>query len=273
MNREASDRPPSNEEVLRLLERLEQDPEQFEESGGWPDQEVQALFDRVDPALDDPAFPKGEPAPIPSDRLRARFYRFLAEYEHRSRRRSLRTRIEEVLGRLWPQTPGLQAAVALAALLIGVALGASVLQRTSGRQIDQLRAELDAAEQRFAEALLSSPSPSERLRAVSLSGASIERQSTVDRLLEVVSYDTSENVRLAALDVLARLIDRPQVQTGLADALPRQRSPMLQVALGDLLARGSPEVAVPAFERLLEANGLEPPVRQRIEELLADDSL
>ena len=59
-------------------------------------------------------------------------------------------------------------------------------------------------------------------------------------MLERVQYDSNLSVRLAAVDALRAELDSPDVSDGLAMALERQESPLLQVALTDaLLAAGS----------------------------------
>ena len=53
-------------------------------------------------------------------------------------------------------------------------------------------------------------------------------------LIRTVKYDTSVDVRLAAVDALARYSAQPEVRTGIVDALAAPQSPLVHLALIDL---------------------------------------
>ena len=89
----------------------------------------------------------------------------------------------------------------------------------------------------------------------------------MEALLESVRNDPNVNVRLVALEALARQIDSPRVRAGLIDSLPRQDSPMLQVALAEILNQQNGGATV-AIRRLLERDDLDPSAREQIESLL-----
>ena len=57
----------------------------------------------------------------------------------------------------------------------------------------------------------------------------------LDALLHTLRYDNSVDVRLAALDVLSRYSNRPEVHQGLVEALQGQQSPLVQLSLIDVL--------------------------------------
>jgi hypothetical protein len=76
-------------------------------------------------------------------------------------------------------------------------------------------------------------------------------------------------VRLAAVDALRAAIDDPNVVAGLAMALERQESPLLQVALSDaLLAAEQP--AVEAVRGVLARDELDPAVREYLQMALTE---
>jgi hypothetical protein len=212
---------------------------------------------------------------VPADRLRARFYRSLASWQAEADRRSPLRRLEgleEWLGSVWPRSPLVQLATAVATLLFGVVVGLAIDRQDT--EIGELRAELRTLNSRAALGLLDRTSAAERLRGVSLSSQALgdPRQDSariVDELLRLASADESENVRLAAVEALARVADRPPVRHGLAAALPRQDSPALQVAVADVLAeRGSAE-GERALRELLTDPDLDPAVKARVSELVA----
>jgi HEAT repeat protein len=78
-------------------------------------------------------------------------------------------------------------------------------------------------------------------------------------LLTAVKEDPNVNVRLAAIDALGSVVERPNVQKSLVDSLPRQDSPMVQIALVDLLADAPG--AKPLLSRVADDPDVDPTVR------------
>ncbi|MEM9406100.1 MAG: hypothetical protein AAGA81_08700 [Acidobacteriota bacterium] len=203
---------------------------------------------------------------VPSDRLRRRFF---AELETRRERQT-------------PAPSRSSLGLAAATLLVGLGVGWLLPSRTVAPQSDErvVRLEQEVAQmgQLLTLSLLDHSSANERLRGVALSEQTLTSteaasDEVVSALLETVRVDESENVRLAALDALAILLERPQVRSGLAEALPLQQSPMLQVALSDVLSDGFAASERAAFEQLLERPDLDPVVRERLQSILGGGEL
>ena len=150
---------------------------------------------------------------------------------------------------------GLAAALALVGVLVGQQLPSS-----SDDEIAELRSEVRAV----GIALLDHQSASERLLGVKWAQGTAQAPEVIDALLERVQYDTNLSVRLAAVDALRADLDNPDVVAGLAMALERQDSPLLQVALTDaLLAADHP--AIDAVRAFLERTELDPAVREYLQ--------
>jgi hypothetical protein len=206
-------------------------------------------------------------------RMRARFYRELAAFEAApAKRPSLTERADRFLAGFWPSARMAQAAVAAFTLLVGIGLGLTLRREND---IAGLRREMSSMGQTVALALLDHSAATERLRGVSLGAAALEggrdddaALAIADGLLDVVRYDESENVRLAAVEALQRIADRPRVREGLVDALPRQHSPLVQMTLADVVVASGNGSAHQAVRSLLERDDLEPAVRERLEALL-----
>jgi hypothetical protein len=191
---------------------------------------------------------------IPHERLRARFHAGLAAYEaHASRPWT-----ERLFG-WWPQQPALQMAVAAALALVGVLVGQQLPSPVDG-EVAALRNEVRAV----GIALLDHQSASERLLGVewSLRSGTAQSPEVVDALLERVQYDTNLSVRLAAIEALRADIDRPGVVDGLAAALTRQESPLIQVALADALLAVGADPGIEAVRGILGRTDLDPTVRE-----------
>jgi hypothetical protein len=84
--------------------------------------------------------------------------------------------------------------------------------------------------------LLQQQSDSERLRGVDFSvRADPSDTQVLSALLHAVNYDSSVNVRLAAVDALRKFGTRPEVRGTLDQSLVKQDSPLVQIALIDLI--------------------------------------
>ncbi len=209
----------------------------------------------------------GHAPPPPSARLRSRFYRALADSQRAGERPSAWRRWLDRLRD--PRTSTLRPAWSLPTLILGVALGASIMWALGARsEVRRLSAEVDAMSRIVGLSLLESPSASERLRGIGWSTRAPADDRVVDALLASVRQDPNVNVRLAALEALARRADSPRVRSGLIEALPRERSPMLQVALIEVLQQENDDDADQAIEDLLERRDLDDDVKRQIRELL-----
>jgi hypothetical protein len=269
----AETRPPTESDALELLRRLEQaTADGGEGAGAEPPELVQHTGEELWAMLNEDLEADSPEVRSRETRMRARFYRELALFEAApAKAPSLAERADRWLSGFWPSTRVAQAGFAAFTLLVGLGLGL-----TARRESDlyRLQREMSTMGQTVALALLDHSAATERLRGVSLGAAALEGRdddaalAIADGLLEVVSYDSSENVRLAAVEALARIADRPRVRAGLVDALARQDSPMVQMTLADVVVSSGDSAAQQALRSLLERDDLEPAVRQRFEELL-----
>jgi anti-sigma factor RsiW len=189
---------------------------------------------------------------VPSERLRARFHAGLAVYEAAEARDGSPSWLE----RWWPRQPALQAAFAASLALVGLVVGQQ-LPSPVETEVEALRGEVRS----MGLALLDHQSASERLLGVE-SSRRVAGPEVVNALLERVRYDSNLSVRLAAVDALRADLDRPGVAAGLALALERQESPLLQVALTDALLAAGSDPAIEAVRAMLGRDELDPAVRE-----------
>jgi len=211
------------------------------------------------------------PEQQPSDAMRARFYAALAAYQQGlSKARSAPGWRETFSGWLehwWPRQPVFQFGLALLFLGVGSFLGNRIsVEENRNREISQMRDEVHNMRQLVTLSLLQQQSPSERLRGVSWSYRVGEPDAEVlSALLETLNHDPNVNVRLAAVDAFSRFSDQPAVRQGLIESLSKQRSPLIQIALIDLLIERRERLAVETFRQLKENELIDNAVRQRIE--------
>ncbi|HUB33606.1 MAG TPA: zf-HC2 domain-containing protein [Bryobacteraceae bacterium] len=158
-----------------------------------------------------------------------------------------------------------QAAAAALLLAIG-GLGGRYLPASGAQpnEIAQLRGQVDNLRQLVALSLLEEQSPSSRIRGVEYSYRLARPDPDVEQaLLRAVSHDSNVNVRLAAVDALAGFTGDAEVRRGLIDALPLENSPLVEIALVDLLAHADAREAEPALLRLAEDANADEAVRKR----------
>lgn len=211
------------------------------------------------------------PQEQPGPRLRSKFNEMLEAYEEgRWEKSSLaaeHTRMAPgFLGRrAWAAPAAMACGVLL--LVIGFFAGRSVNSADPQRQeVARLHNELSDMRQLVVLSLLQQQSASERLQAISWSLKEDKPDPKVlGALLHTLHYDSSVNVRLAALDALSRYHSQPEVRKGLIDALQPQQSPMVQVALIDLMVEMHDSSVVSQLKRFEQDTSVNPTVRQRAE--------
>jgi len=131
-------------------------------------------------------------------------------------------------------------------------------------QLAEMRTELAGMRQLVVLSMLQHQSATERLQGVSYStqDAHLDPQ-ILAALVHTLRYDSSVDVRLAALDALSRHGNQPLVRTGLLDALQPQQSPLVQIALIDLLVQLHDAGARDQLQRFQQDLHLDRSVRER----------
>lgn len=209
------------------------------------------------------------PPERPSEVLRARFYARLAAEQRAHDAHPMRPRATggawRWLESWWPQRPALQFALAVALLLGGTSLGHRLgAGANRNSEIAMLRQEVQSTRQLVTLSLLQTSSPTARLQGVGYS-TQIERPEPdiVEALLSTLDADPNVNVRLAAIDALSRFTQLPEVRQRLVSSLPHQASPLVQIALIDILVASRNAQSVEALQHLVGDEQSNPNVRQR----------
>jgi len=209
----------------------------------------------------------------PSDQLREKFYAELSRHKAQrectvTSRYDLLERLNALVDRLWPKQPAFQLAIAVLCLLVGYVVGFRI--DNSGRggngEVAELRVEVQNMQRLVAMSLLKTESASERIKGATWS----ERISRPDdqvmtALFETLDYDPNVNVRLAALEALTRFSDLASVRQQLIRSLVKQSSPLIQLALVEVIAQMLDTRAIEVFHQLLKDPDLNKTVREQIE--------
>ena len=206
------------------------------------------------------------PEPEPRPGMSTRFYAALDAYQQGMREQ------RSGFWRWWPSTPVWQVAVSMGCLAAGLLTGTLVAGRSapaSSKEIAELHKEMTGMRQMVTLSLLQQQSASERLRGVTWSyRAEPNDMEVLGALLRTVSSDSNVDVRLAAVEALRNFGDSSVARRGLQNALLKQESPLVQIAITDALAELHDKSAAPTLRRMLEMPNLDPNVRRRVNEAL-----
>jgi hypothetical protein len=155
--------------------------------------------------------------------------------------------------------------VASALLAGGVALGRRMpVASQPDPQLVALRQELHDTRQMVMLSLLQQQSASERLNGVMWTNR-IDNpgNEVVAALLDTLMHDSNINVRLATIDALKRFGADTSVRRGAVEALGRQTSPLVQIALIDFIAETNGPGSADVLRRLSQDQMADQAVRAR----------
>jgi len=167
--------------------------------------------------------------------------------------------------RWWPANPAWQFALAAAMLVVGILAGrAAFAPHGESTEMAQMKGQVEALRQLVALSMMQGQNPGDRLRGVTYSAEVAQPDGQVEQaLLHAVNHDPNVNVRLSAVDALQRYIGKPEVRRALADAVPMQDSPLVQMALIDLLVQSKDSDSADALKKLATDGNTDETVRLR----------
>jgi len=201
------------------------------------------------------------PQEQPSGGLRANFYAMLEDYKTKPA-----NRLREFWKEFWSfRKPAYGFSFGLTLLVVGIGVGAFLTGGGSGK-VTALHQELQDMRQTVALSMLDRPSATERLEGISWSaGLDKPGEKTIVALVNKLDGDPNVNVRLAAVDALYLFRDDPAVKESLIRSLAKQDSPLVQVALIDLLVEIRERRAADALKQLIGSANLAPQVKEHAE--------
>ena len=223
------------------------------------------------------------PPEEPSERLRANFYAMLDTHLRQAREPSpfalMRNRLDRFFENLVPTRPAWQFAWSTVLLVAGVMVGARYLQPAvptpvapdpaTKSQLAELQQKFDSMSQLVAYSLAQQQPANTRLQQVvaTLARGETDAQTLAD-LVSTLAFDPSTNVRLSALEALYAYADRPLVRQGVLASLPRESSPLVQLAMIDFLTSLRDRQAAPAFEAITRDAAIDKAVRDAAQRAL-----
>ncbi|HKK44435.1 MAG TPA: HEAT repeat domain-containing protein [Balneolaceae bacterium] len=206
----------------------------------------------------------------PTNQLRENFYEMLnAEKEQQISKivRKVVSRIIEFFTLKRVQFLGGAAAIFLVGLLAGNLLTPF---RDYRKQMNHLNSQVSQMRKVMMLNLLDASSPSERLKAVNI-GTEIASADdrVIEALLTTLNNDPNVNVRLASIEALVKHANNPKVRQGLVEAISKQKSPQIQVALADAMEALQETRSIDDLEKLLRQKQLDSNVRDKVQHTIA----
>jgi HEAT repeat protein len=134
------------------------------------------------------------------------------------------------------------------------------------KQIVALSSQVSEMKQILMLSLLQDPSASQRIRAVAYTDemSNVDHK-VIDALFTTLNVDQNVNVRLAALEALVKLSDKPEVREGLVRSISLQESPLMQSAIADAMVKLRERGSVESLQKLLNRKDLNQMVKLNIE--------
>jgi hypothetical protein len=208
----------------------------------------------------------GLPSVEPDPRLGGRFEAALSAEKRRARAAGHLAAASAPRGRLFGRfVPAF--GLPLALVLLGFVSGFLVRGGLNGNgETAGLRAEVTDMKRMLALSLLTQSASADRLLGAQVGREVARPDESVQRaLLDALDGDPSVAVRLAAVDALHPVGDRPEVRAELVRALARQTSPIVQIQIIDLLVDVRERKALDALRSLVRDGSANPSVRQHAE--------
>ena len=160
-----------------------------------------------------------------------------------------------------------QTAFAFSLLIVGLIVGYSITYLQPHSEISELKKELTDMKELMMLTLLQKESATERLKAVNLTQDfdHVSKKIT-NALIETLNHDPSVNVRLATLEALKIYAKNPEIRVQLVQSIRTQDSPLVQVALAELMVELKEKSSVNELRKIVEEQSTPNEVKEKIRE-------
>jgi hypothetical protein len=154
-------------------------------------------------------------------------------------------------------------------LLVGGWGGYYLNRPEKNSEVKQLTQQVAVLKEMMMISLLEKESATERLKAVSLTQEITDpSQQVTQALMKTLNADPNINVRLAALEALESFAAEPHVREGLIRSIALQDSPLVQVALAELMLSLQEKSSVNELKKILQQNKTPKEVREKIKKTI-----
>ncbi|KYG85576.1 hypothetical protein AWW67_14470 [Roseivirga seohaensis] len=191
--------------------------------------------------------------PEPSSALKENFYQMLNEaQEKQPQANNGSSLLEKIKSFLFANQYG-RMAFGIGLLVIGLFFGTTLGNSSYKEELSDLNGQMVEMREMMMMAMLEKESVSDRLKGVQMSSQlSSSNQKVIDALFLTLNSDPSTNVRIAALNTLAEFANDPKVREGLVNSISKQKSPLMQVNLAELMVKLQETKAKDELNSILE---------------------
>jgi hypothetical protein len=159
-----------------------------------------------------------------------------------------------------------QTAFAIVLLVVGLISGYLLSSIRANPEVNELSMQIMEMKEMMMLTMLEKESATERLKAVSLTNDLNASEKVTDALFNVLNNDPSANVRLATLEALTAYAKNPAVRVRLVESIANQESPLVQIALAELMVSLNEKSSVSELRKLLEGNKTPIEVKAKLKE-------
>lgn len=197
----------------------------------------------------------------PSEAMTDKFYSRLSEMK-RNHNNSLSIWWKN----LWGHNPIWQLAYTIGLLVVGFYGGSFLVGSSADDQaIKELSSEVSQMKEMMMLNMLEKESISDRLKAVNLTNELPNAgDKVIKALLKTINEDQNVNVRLAAIEALYPYAEKPEVRMGLINAIGNQKSPLMQVALAEMMVALQEKRSVDELKEIINKEDTPEEVREQI---------
>jgi hypothetical protein len=203
----------------------------------------------------------------PSQKMETKFYEKLEEYKSIiSHKESPVSGLRNIWEELWQPVLVKKLAYAVAIFVFGCLAGYWYTSEMKYKtQVNSMISEMQDMQKVMMLTLIQQPSPTDRLKAISISNRiSSADDKIIDALLNTLNNDPNVNVRLMAVEALYNFADNPKVRIGLIKSITKQDSPIVQITLADVMVLLQEKSSVDELKKLLEKNNLNESVEDKL---------
>ena len=191
--------------------------------------------------------------PLPSDQLAKNFYSMLGEEKAKINAKPTFT-FQERFNQFLATAFG-KVAFATAVLVLGIIGGGFFSNSNYQGELDLLSNQMADMKEMMMMSMLEERSASKRLQGLQISSNLVsENEQITNAMFVTLNNDESTNVRLAALTILTSYANDPEIRAGLVNSISEQKSPIMQVALAELMVELQEPMAKLEFQPILEGD-------------------
>jgi len=207
----------------------------------------------------------------PSNKLDDRFYSSLNDAIEKSNRVNGFNKFWNSFSSLFviPQKAWVMPIAALL-LVVGFVLGSNWYKQNdidSNQNVVSNTNEMDEVRAQLVMSLADQPYATKRLQAISeVDKLNNATEQVIQALFKMLNSDANVNVRLAAVTSLSNYVENPLVREGLVRSITQQESPLVQIALADLMVTLQEQESINPLEELLKKPETNDMVKQKLEE-------